>query len=156
MSKGAKFIRDWEKSYEDLKAAGDLDEIYVLVLASPYVVDAWFKSMKIKKLKPIPDGNAAFALRLERILLDDINADSQKLHRVVSELVIQTVERRERQSAGPTPRRPEIHIRDFPSEVGHRQVALCVLDGWQGPFRRRNRGIDTYNIIFTRGMRAQT
>ena len=32
---------------------------------SPYVVDAWFKSMKIKKLKPIPDGNAAFALRLE-------------------------------------------------------------------------------------------
>ena len=29
------------------------------------MVDAWFKSMKIKKLKPIPDGNAAFALRLE-------------------------------------------------------------------------------------------
>lgn len=58
-------VKDWENSYEDLKAAGNVDEIYVLVLASPYVVDAWFKSMKIKKLKPIPDGNAAFALRLE-------------------------------------------------------------------------------------------
>ena len=58
-------VKDWEKSYEDIKAAGNVDEIYVLVIASPYVVDAWFKSMKIKKLKPIPDGNAAFALRLE-------------------------------------------------------------------------------------------
>ena len=58
-------VKDWEKSYEDIKAAGNVDEIYVLVVATPYVVDAWFKSMKIKKLKPIPDGNAAFALRLE-------------------------------------------------------------------------------------------
>tara|TARA_Y100000022_G_scaffold133835_1_gene116224 strand:- start:2047 stop:2649 length:603 start_codon:yes stop_codon:yes gene_type:complete len=58
-------VKDWEKAYDDLKAAGEVDEIYVLVIASPATTDAWFKSMKIKKLKPIPDGNAAFALRLE-------------------------------------------------------------------------------------------
>ena len=25
-------VKDWEKSYDDLKSAGDIDEIYVLVL----------------------------------------------------------------------------------------------------------------------------
>ena len=58
-------VPGYEKNFEKFKEH-DVDEIHVLSMNDPYVMDAWWKSMKIKKLKYIPDGNGALSLRINQ------------------------------------------------------------------------------------------
>ena len=43
----------------------EVDEIYFVSMNDPYVMDAWWKSMKIKKCKYLPDGNGALSMRID-------------------------------------------------------------------------------------------
>lgn len=61
----ASMVPGYEKNYEKFKEF-DIDEIHVLSMNDPYVMDAWWKSMKIKKLKYMPDGNGALSLRINK------------------------------------------------------------------------------------------
>lgn len=47
----------FEKNFAKLKKAGKLDAIYCLSVNDAFVMDAWFKDQKIKKVQHIPDGN---------------------------------------------------------------------------------------------------
>jgi peroxiredoxin len=58
-------VRDYENAYDTLTKLG-IDDIYFVSINDPYVMDAWWKSMKIKKCKYLPDGNGAFSLRLSQ------------------------------------------------------------------------------------------
>ena len=55
-----KHLPGFEKNYAKLKKAGKLDEIYCLSVNDAFVMDAWFKQKKIKKVKHIPDGALEF------------------------------------------------------------------------------------------------
>ncbi len=56
-------VKDFEKAYDDITACG-VDEIYFVSMNDDYVMSAWWKSLKIKKCKYLPDGSGAFTLRL--------------------------------------------------------------------------------------------
>ena len=43
-----------------------VDDIYIVSMNDSFVMDKWFKSMKIKKCKYLPDGNGAYILRLAK------------------------------------------------------------------------------------------
>ena len=43
-----------------------VDDIYIVSMNDSFVMDKWFKSMKIKKCKYLPDGNGAYVLRLAK------------------------------------------------------------------------------------------
>tara|TARA_B100000029_G_scaffold162191_1_gene158250 strand:- start:332 stop:934 length:603 start_codon:yes stop_codon:yes gene_type:complete len=60
-----KMVQEYEAAYDEICAAGGLDEIYFICMNDDYVMQAWWKSMKIKKCKYLPDGNGAFSLRLD-------------------------------------------------------------------------------------------
>tara|TARA_B100001996_G_scaffold101969_1_gene76495 strand:+ start:238 stop:858 length:621 start_codon:yes stop_codon:yes gene_type:complete len=57
-------VKEWEAVYDDFYAEFGVEEIYFLAMCDPYVMDAWWKSMKIKKCKYLPDGNGALSLRI--------------------------------------------------------------------------------------------
>ena len=70
-----KMVKDYEKLYlhfKDTTLVGDpndashIDEIYFVSMNDPYVMDAWWKKMKIKHCKYLADGSGAFALRLNQ------------------------------------------------------------------------------------------
>ena len=56
-----------EKVYEKFKQIG-LDEIYCLSVNDSFVMNAWFDSLKIRKVKAIPDGNGHFTRRMGMLI----------------------------------------------------------------------------------------
>jgi len=59
-------ILEYEAAYDDICKEFELDEIYYLTMNDPFVLDAWGKSLKIKKVKLLPDGNGALSLRINQ------------------------------------------------------------------------------------------
>ena len=53
----SQMLPQYESRYEDILACG-IDEVYCHSVNDPYVMDAWFKSLDIKNVKPLPDGNS--------------------------------------------------------------------------------------------------
>ena len=69
-----KMVKDYEKLYlhfKDTTIIGDpddathIDDIYFLCTNDAYVMDAWWKKMKIKNCKYLPDGNGALTYRID-------------------------------------------------------------------------------------------
>ena len=58
-------VKDYEAAYDTFIKDTEVDEIYFVCMNDPYVMDAWWKSMKIKKCKYLPDGNGALTLRID-------------------------------------------------------------------------------------------
>ena len=54
-------VKDYEKAYDQIIKDTMVDEIYFVSMNDDYVMSAWWKSMKIKKCKYLPDGNGAFS-----------------------------------------------------------------------------------------------
>ena len=70
-----KMVKDFEKNYlkfKDTTLVGNpldsshIDDIYFVSMNDAYVMDAWWKKMKIKNCKYLPDGSGAFSLRLSQ------------------------------------------------------------------------------------------
>ena len=68
-------VKDYEKLYlkfKDTSLVGDptdashIDEIYFVSMNDPYVMEAWWKKMKIKNCKYLADGSGAFSLRVNQ------------------------------------------------------------------------------------------
>ena len=68
-------VKDFEKNYlkfKDTSLVGDpndpshIDEIYFVSMNDTYVMEAWWKKMKIKKCKYLADGSGAFSIRLSQ------------------------------------------------------------------------------------------
>ena len=68
-------VKDYEKLYlhfKDTTLVGDptdathIDEIYFVSMNDPYVMEAWWKKMKIKNCKYLADGSGAFSLRINQ------------------------------------------------------------------------------------------
>ena len=57
-------VKAYEAEYHTFINETEVDEIYFVSMNDPYVMDAWWKSMKIKKCKYLPDGNGALTLRI--------------------------------------------------------------------------------------------
>ena len=69
-----KMVKEYEKLYLNFKDttiignpndATHIDDIYFLCMNDAYVMDAWWKKMKIKNCKYLPDGNGALTLRID-------------------------------------------------------------------------------------------
>ena len=58
-------VKDFEAAHDKILAETVIDEIHFVSMNDPYVMDAWWKSMKIKKCKYLPDGNGAYSYRLD-------------------------------------------------------------------------------------------
>ena len=70
-----KMVKDYDKLYNHFKDttiignpldASHIDEIYFVCMESPWVMDAWWKKMKIKNCKYLPDASGAFSYRLDQ------------------------------------------------------------------------------------------
>ncbi len=61
-----KMIKEYEAAYDDILKEFELDDIFYLTMNDPFVLDAWGKSLKIKKVKLLPDGNGALSLRINQ------------------------------------------------------------------------------------------
>ena len=53
----------FEEMYDQFKASG-VDEIYCTSVNDTFVMNAWFESLGIEKVKPLPDGNGELARQL--------------------------------------------------------------------------------------------
>ena len=69
-----KMVKEYEKLYLHFKDttiignpndATHIDDIYFLCMNDAYVMDAWWKKMKIKNCKYLPDGNGALTYRID-------------------------------------------------------------------------------------------
>lgn len=60
----------FEAAYEQIKAQG-VDEVYCLSVNDSFVMNAWFKSMMIENVKPIPDGSGEFTRKLGFLVAKD-------------------------------------------------------------------------------------
>jgi peroxiredoxin len=49
----------YEAAYDEIKGYG-IDEVYCLSVNDAFVMNAWFDSLGITKVKALPDGNGAF------------------------------------------------------------------------------------------------
>ena len=67
-------VKEYEKLYLHFKDttlvgaptdATHIDDIYFVSMNDPYVMEAWWKKMKIKNCKYLPDGNGALTLRID-------------------------------------------------------------------------------------------
>jgi len=58
-------VKDYEEAYDQIIKETPIDEIYFVSMNDAYVMDAWWKSMKIKNCKYLPDGNGAYSYRLD-------------------------------------------------------------------------------------------
>lgn len=63
--KDTEMVLGFEENYQKFIDETIVDEIYVVSMNDSWVMKAWFKDMKIKKLKHLPDGNGAFSMRLD-------------------------------------------------------------------------------------------
>tara|TARA_S200002703_G_scaffold58809_1_gene51063 strand:+ start:180 stop:794 length:615 start_codon:yes stop_codon:yes gene_type:complete len=54
----------FEEMYDEIKEMGKLDEIYIMAVNDAFVMNAWAKSLKLEKLKMLPDGNYSLTRRL--------------------------------------------------------------------------------------------
>ena len=68
-------VKEYEKLYLHFKDttlvgaptdATHIDDIYFVSMNDPYVMEAWWKKMKIKNCKYLADGSGAFTLRLDQ------------------------------------------------------------------------------------------
>jgi len=59
-------VKEYEKLYDTFIKETIVDDIYIVSMNDAFVMDKWFKEMKIKKCKPLPDGNGAYILRLAK------------------------------------------------------------------------------------------
>ena len=53
----------YEKKYHQIKRFG-IDEVYCLSVNDPFVMFQWCKNLKIKNVKPLPDGNGEFTKKM--------------------------------------------------------------------------------------------
>ena len=53
----------YEKNYNKIRNLG-IDEIYCLSVNDAFVMFNWCKSLKVKNVKPLPDGNAKFTKKM--------------------------------------------------------------------------------------------
>ena len=53
----------FEEMYDQFKEAG-VDEVYCTSVNDTFVMNAWFESLGIKNVKPLPDGNGDLARQL--------------------------------------------------------------------------------------------
>ena len=53
----------YEIAYDQIRSLG-VDEVYCLSVNDPFVMNAWFESLDIKKVKALPDGNGEFTSKL--------------------------------------------------------------------------------------------
>ena len=60
----------FEKLYEEFKSFG-IDEIYCLSVNDAFVMNAWAKSQKLKKVKVIPDGSGEFTRLMGMLVKKD-------------------------------------------------------------------------------------
>ncbi len=58
-------VKEYEAAHSQIIKETPIDEIYFVSMNDPYVMDAWWKSMKIKNCKYLPDGNGAYSYRLD-------------------------------------------------------------------------------------------
>ena len=70
-----KMVKDYDKLYNHFKDttiignpldASHIDEIYFVCMESPWVMETWWKKMKIKNCKYLPDASGAFSYRLDQ------------------------------------------------------------------------------------------
>ena len=54
----------FEKAYKEITDL-DVDEVYCLSVNDAFVMNAWAKSLKVKNVKMLPDGNGAFTVGLK-------------------------------------------------------------------------------------------
>lgn len=75
MPNDEKMVKDFEKNYSkfmDTCLVGDpnqpnhIEDIYFVSMNDPYVMEAWWKKMKIKNCKYLPDASGAFSYRLDQ------------------------------------------------------------------------------------------
>ena len=57
-------VPDFESSYDEILSLG-VDDVYCISVNDPFVMKAWWKQLKVKKVKYLSDGNAAFTARLD-------------------------------------------------------------------------------------------
>ena len=57
----------YEEKYEEFKELG-IDEVYCLSVNDSFVMNAWFESLGIEKVKPIPDGNGEFSKTIDSLV----------------------------------------------------------------------------------------
>lgn len=60
----------YERSYDDLKAAG-ADEVYCLSVNDAFVMFQWGKNLGLEKTKLLPDGSADFTRRMGMLVKKD-------------------------------------------------------------------------------------
>lgn len=53
----------YEAAYKRLRESG-IDEVYCLSVNDSFTMNAWFKSMGIQHVKPIPDGSGEFSRKM--------------------------------------------------------------------------------------------
>ncbi len=54
----------YEAAYKELTVDLGLDEVYCVSVNDSFSMNAWFKSLDIKNVKPIPDGNGEFTRKM--------------------------------------------------------------------------------------------
>ena len=58
-------VKEYEALYDTFIKETIVDDIYVVSMNDSFVMDKWFKEMKIKKCKYLPDGNGALTYRID-------------------------------------------------------------------------------------------
>lgn len=81
----------FEANYEKLRALG-IDDVYCISVNDSFTMNAWFNSLGIEKVKPLPDGNADFT-RMMGFLVEKRNlgfgARSWRYSMVVNDGVVE-------------------------------------------------------------------
>jgi len=66
----SKHLPDYEKRYDEIISLG-IDEVYCLSVNDGYVMNAWGKSLKIVKVKMLPDGSGNFTKKMGLLVKKD-------------------------------------------------------------------------------------
>lgn len=82
----------FEEKYDQFKTLG-IDEIYCISVNDGFVMNAWAKDQKIKKVKLIPDGNAHFTRAVGMIVTKENLGFGQRSWRYAAVIDNGTVEK---------------------------------------------------------------